>query len=75
MICDWEEFKADTDKLFMKCLDDFTHGNSEMVKTINYTGVGPFIPYLTRFWLRGVKITPHPPKTKKKEKRNKRTTH
>ena len=52
MICDWEEFKADTKKLFMKCLEDFTRENSEMVKTINYTGVGPFIPYLGRTLLK-----------------------
>ena len=48
MICDWEEFKADTVKLFMKCLEDFMHENSEMVKTINYMGVGPVILYLRR---------------------------
>ena len=53
IICDWEEFKADTEKKFMKCLvEDFTCGNSEMVKTINYRGVGPFIPYLRRTLLK-----------------------
>ena len=52
MICDWEEFKADTEKLFMKCLEDFMRKNSEMVKTINYTVVGPFIPYLRRTLLK-----------------------
>ena len=36
----------------MKCLEDFMRENSEMVKTINYTGVGPFIPYLRRTLLR-----------------------
>ena len=36
----------------MKCLEDFMHENSEMVKTINYTGVGPFIPYLRRTLLK-----------------------
>ena len=46
MICDWEEFKADTQKLFMKCFEDFMRENSEMVKTINYIGVGPFITLL-----------------------------
>ena len=54
MICNWEEFKADTEKLFMKCLEDFMRENSEMVKTINYTGVGPFIPYLRRTLLKVV---------------------
>ena len=48
MISDWGEFKADTEKLFIKCLEDFMRENSEMVKTINYTCVGPFIPYLRR---------------------------
>ena len=52
MICDWEEFKADTEKLFMKCLEDFTRRNSEMVKTIDYTGVGSFNPYLRRTLLK-----------------------
>ena len=36
----------------MKCLEDFTLKNSEMVKPINYTGVGPFIPYLRRTLLK-----------------------
>ena len=52
MICDWEESKVDTEKRFMKCLEDFTRENSEMVKTINYAGVGPFIPYLRRTLLK-----------------------
>ena len=52
MICDWEEFKADTEKLFMKCLEGFTREKSQMVKTINYTGVGPFIPSLRRTLLK-----------------------
>ena len=52
MICDWEAFKADTEKLFMKCLEDFMRKNSEMVKRINYTGAGPFIPYLRRTLLK-----------------------
>ena len=52
MICDWEKFKADTEKLFMKCLEDFARENSEMVKAINYTGIGPFIPYLRRTFLK-----------------------
>ena len=52
MICDWEEFTADTEKLFMKCLEDFTRENGEMVKTINYSGVGPFIRYLRRTLLK-----------------------
>ena len=52
MICDWEEFKADTEKLFMKCFEDFMRKNREMVKTISYTGVGPFIPYLRRTLLK-----------------------
>ena len=52
MICDWEEFKADTEKPFMKRLADFMRKNSEMVKTINYTGIGPFIPYLRRTLLK-----------------------
>ena len=52
MICVWKEFKADTEKLFMKCLDDFTLENSEIVKIINYTGIGPFIPYIRRTLLK-----------------------
>ena len=52
MICDWEEFKSDTEKLFMKRLDDFTLENSEMVKIINYTGVGLCIPYVRRTLLK-----------------------
>ena len=52
MICDWEEFKADTGKLYMKCLDDFTLENSEMVKIINYAGVSPFTPYIRRTLLK-----------------------
>ena len=52
MICNWEEFKADTEKLFMKCLEDFMRENSEMVKTINYPGVGPFLPYLRKTLLK-----------------------
>ena len=56
MICDWEEFKADTEKPFMKRLADFMRKNSEMVKTINYTGIGPFIPYLRRTLLESLEL-------------------
>ena len=52
MICDWEEFKEDTEKVFVKCLEDFTREDSEMVKAISYTGVGPFTPYLRRTLLK-----------------------
>ena len=52
VICDWKEFKADTEKVFMKCLEDFMREDSEMVKTISYTGVGLFIPNLRRTLLK-----------------------
>ena len=52
MICNWQEFEADTEKLFMECLEDFTRENSEMITTIDYTVVGPCIPYLRRTLLK-----------------------
>ena len=42
MICDWEKFKADAEKLFMKHLDDVLK-NTELINVFNYSHIDSFI--------------------------------